>query len=133
MQFAVARVLDATSLRWCHPPNGDLRDLIVAGRLVAAGVKGGVPDVLIFGGLGQPCALELKRDRGGRVSPEQRDWIEGLAGLGWRTAVAHGTQQAFAQLEAWGVDVEGALEQVERTLGYRLEGGRMVPRSRRRA
>lgn len=123
MQFVVARVLDAAGVLWCHVPNGQLRDPIVAGRLVGAGVKAGVPDVLIFDD-GRSYAIELKRV-GGRVSPDQDRWLEALKRRGWHVAVARGTTEALACLEGWGIDVTKALERVESTLGYRLEGGRL--------
>lgn len=129
MQFVVARVLDALGVLWMHTPNGQLRDPIVAGHLVAAGVKAGVPDVMIFDGR---RALELKREKGGRLEPDQRNWLDQLAGHGWETAVAHGSLAALEQLERWGFDVCAALEQVERALGYRLEGGRMVKQKQKR-
>ena len=122
VQFVVARVLDVADVLWCHTPNGQLRDPIIAGRLVAAGVKAGVPDCLIFD---LRKALELKRERGGRVEPDQKRWLEQLERAGWETAVAHGTQAALEVLETWGIDVGACLERVE-ALGYRLDGGRMV-------
>lgn len=122
MQFVVARVLDALDLVWCHTPNGQLRDPVIAGRLVSAGVKAGVPDCMIYSG---QMALELK-SLDGSLSADQRRWLERLAALGWRTGWERGTRKSLERLDAWGLDVAGALDQVERTLGYRLEGGRMV-------
>lgn len=136
VQFVVARVLDAAGVLWCHVPNGQLRDPVVAGKLVAAGVKAGVPDVLIFDSFDRNYALELKRV-GGRLSPDQARWIAELERRGWRVAVAHGTTEALAQLDRWDIDVTKALERIETTLGYRLVGGRLQkaknPRNRTRA
>lgn len=47
-QRALAQWLDLNRILWCHVPNGGQRSKAVAGKLRAAGVKAGVPDVLIF-------------------------------------------------------------------------------------
>lgn len=47
-QRALAQWLDLHRILWCHVPNGGQRSKAVAGKLKAAGVKAGVPDVLVF-------------------------------------------------------------------------------------
>lgn len=98
LQTAVAKVLDASGLLWCHVPNGGQRNAIVGKMLKAEGVKKGVPDVLIF----QPkaryviplvyefsgLALELKVGRN-KPSPEQLQWHERLRECGWRVEVCY--------------------------------------------
>lgn len=73
-------------------PNGGHRRKATAGRLKAAGVKRGVPDLC----LPVPCGahhglwIELKRETGGRAGPAQQRWHEDLTALGYRVAVCHG-------------------------------------------
>ena len=98
-QRALARWLDARRLLWCHVPNGGQRNVLVAMQLRAEGVKPGVPDVLIFS-VPPRCpevrgvAVELKRQRLGRVAPAQAQWLEGLARQGWIARVCAGAQEA---------------------------------------
>lgn len=79
-----------------HIPNGGYRSKAEAGRFRAAGVKGGVPDILLpvarggFHGLW----IELKRKEGGRVSAGQRGWICELRAQGYRAEVCCGWDAA---------------------------------------
>ena len=73
-------------------PNGGARHAAVAARLKAEGVSRGVPDLFIPAwGLW----IEMKRQKGGRLSPEQRDWIGYLQSIGDTVVVAHGAQEAI--------------------------------------
>ena len=60
-------------------PNGGFRGKSQAGRLKAEGVSAGVPDLYI-----PEWALwiEMKRQKGGSVSLEQKDWHEYLISIG---------------------------------------------------
>lgn len=83
----------------CAVPNGGRRNVIEATRLKAEGVTRGVPDWLCFakgrdGAIG--LAIEFKSPTGrGRLSVEQRQWIEGLGSLGWRVVVATSAADAW--------------------------------------
>lgn len=63
-----------------HIPNGGSRHKAEAARLRAEGVRAGVPDLCLpvprggFHGL----YIELKRLRGGRLSEQQRAWLDAL-------------------------------------------------------
>lgn len=108
-QRVVAEWLDWNRIQWCHVPNEGRRKLSTGGRLVAAGMKSGVPDILIFDRpkLVHPeavgVAIEMKRRDGGRVTPEQEAWLEALAKRGWHVLVARGAAAAIAELERLGV------------------------------
>lgn len=84
-------------------PNGGHRDIRVAAKLKAEGVKPGVPDICLpvarggFHGL----YIELKRRKGGRVSPEQMLWIEALMREGYACAVCLGWQEARRTIEEY--------------------------------
>jgi hypothetical protein len=82
-------------------PNGGWRSKRVAAQLKAEGVRKGVPDYLfpIPRGGYTGLAIELKRVKEGRTSPEQREWLDALSAAGWHTAVARGWEQAFAVLK----------------------------------
>lgn len=72
-------------------PNGEKRAISVAKRLKAEGVKPGVPDLHV------PSLrlwIEMKRQNGGRLSPEQRDWHEYLTQCGDTVIVGLGAQDA---------------------------------------
>lgn len=77
-------------------PNGGLRSKSEAARMKAAGVKAGVPDLFL------PVArngchglyIELKRQKGGRVSPDQVAWMEALQKQGYCCALARGWKMA---------------------------------------
>lgn len=81
-------------------PNGGDRHPVVAGKLVAEGVKKGVPDLeLPF-----PCGgyhglyVEMKRMQGGRVSNEQKAWIHVLGLLGYKVETCLGWDAARAAI-----------------------------------
>lgn len=71
-------------------PNGGHRGASQGARLKAEGVTRGVPDLYI-------PALRLwveMKIKGGRVSPEQRQWHEYLEGIGDRVVVAYSRDEA---------------------------------------
>lgn len=66
-------------------------------RMVAEGMKKGVPDICL------PVAraghhglyIELKRERNSRVTKEQLEWIEALMDQGYAAAVCRGCDEAI--------------------------------------
>ena len=81
-------------------------------KLKRAGLKKGVPDVLVFTSIPfhradpevQPgsfvgLAIEMKRTEGGRLSVEQVDWHARLRQYGWLVVVAKGWLEAKAAIE----------------------------------
>ena len=82
-----------------HVPNGGWRSRVESAILKAIGTVAGVPDIIcLFEG--RCYALELKAGRG-RLTDVQRLVHERLRKAGADVAVAHGIDQALAQLEAW--------------------------------
>lgn len=76
-------------------PNGGYRSKIQAMKLKAEGVSKGVPDLF--------CPelylwIEMKREKGGIVSPEQRDWLNYLAEIGYATIIGRGLDDAKKQV-----------------------------------
>jgi hypothetical protein len=89
-------------LKWMfHIPNGGSRNIVEAGKLVAGGVKSGVPDIFLpvarfsFKGLW----IELKKPgsgdkKAGVVEDNQRKWLDYLCSQGYATRVCYGWVEA---------------------------------------
>ena len=79
-------------------PNGGWRSKATAGKLKATGVKPGVPDLVIA----EPRSghhglyIELKRAKGGQLSPFQKEWLAALKARGYRAEVCAGADAAQA-------------------------------------
>lgn len=71
-----------------------------ARQLAMVGLKRGVPDIIIAQRArnGQPTALEMKRQTGGRLSDEQVGWHAALVRHGWNVVVGRGADDAIRQL-----------------------------------
>lgn len=95
-----------------HIPNGGGRSKAEAGRFKAMGVKAGVPDLCLpvprngFHGMW----IELKREDGGRVSADQRHWLDDLREMGYLTMVCHGWLEASNMIMAY---LNGAIREEE--------------------
>lgn len=105
-QVAVAQLLDAAKVLWCHVPNGGARNVITGAKLKRQGVKPGVPDVLIFDPPPKRvtfcgAAMEIK-DGKGRATPEQKEWLANLAACGWVTRIVYGIDDALIFLKECG-------------------------------
>jgi len=76
-------------------PNGEKRSINVAKRLKAEGVVAGIPDLYV------PqwnLWIEMKRQSGGRLSPEQKAMIEYLKCIGHTVIVGKGAADASSQV-----------------------------------
>ena len=76
-------------------PNGGYRGKRQAMQLKAEGVSKGVPDLFcpeLF------LWIEMKRAKGGIVSADQKDWLEYLESVGYKTMVCRGLADAKAQV-----------------------------------
>lgn len=83
-----------TNLKFFAIPNGELRHKTVASRLKAEGVTKGVPDLCIPA-LG-PLWIEMKTEKGGRVSKDQKEWHEYLnVQIGQSAIVCEGHKKAI--------------------------------------
>jgi hypothetical protein len=79
-------------------PNGGARSKATAGRLKAEGVASGVPDLFVPA---WRLWVEMKRAKGGSLSPEQKDWIKYLEGVGYWVIVGKGADHAKQQISAF--------------------------------
>jgi hypothetical protein len=79
-------------------PNGGVRSKATAGRLKAEGVASGVPDLFVPA---WRLWAEMKRVKGGSLSPEQKDWIQYLESVGYWVIVGKGADDAKRQISAF--------------------------------
>lgn len=87
--------------RMHHIPNGGYRNGKEAANLKRQGVKAGIPDIFL------PCAkkgfhglcIELKRQKGGRLSKAQSETIEWLRCQKYAVEVCNGAKEAMEIIE----------------------------------
>jgi hypothetical protein len=79
-------------------PNGGHRSMATAGRLKAEGVASGVPDLFVPA---WRLWVEMKRSKGGSLSPEQKDWIAYLENVKYWCIVGKGADDAKAKISAF--------------------------------
>jgi hypothetical protein len=79
-------------------PNGGYRSMTAAAKFKAEGVSAGVLDLFVPA---WRLWVEMKRQKGGRVSPEQADWIVYLESVGYTCLVCPGSENAQAQIDAF--------------------------------
>ena len=77
-------------------PNGGARSKITALQLKLEGVAPGVPDLFIPEWV---LWVEMKRAKGGRLSPQQKDWIQYLEAIGHTVLVCHGCDDAMQKIK----------------------------------
>ena len=84
-------------------PNGGKRAIKTAIALKAQGVKSGVPDMCLPVARGEYHGLyiELKRQRGGTVSDNQKEWITALTGQGYKAEVCRGAEEAIKVIKEY--------------------------------
>jgi hypothetical protein len=79
-----------------HVPNGGRRRTREAALLRAEGVKSGVPDIVLpapkrpYHGL----YIEMKRQKSGTVSEDQKKYLDFLNFAGYKAVVCHGWKEA---------------------------------------
>lgn len=82
-------------VRIFHIPNGGHRAISVGKKMKAEGVKPGVPDLYIPA---WKIWIEMKRVKGGKLSPEQKEWHDYLTAIGDTVIVGIGAKDASAKL-----------------------------------
>lgn len=87
-----------SGVRIFHIPNGGHRSISVAKKLKAEGVKAGVPDLYVPA---WKLWIEMKRAKGGKLSAEQKDWIDYLTANGDTVIVGSGAKDASRQVLEW--------------------------------
>lgn len=84
-----------------HIANGGSRGKAEAARFKAEGVKAGVPDLFLPVARGPYHGLfiEMKRQKGGKVSDAQKAWISALTVQGYLAVVCYGWKDAAELIE----------------------------------
>ena len=79
-----------------HIPNEGKRSARTGARMKGEGMKSGVPDICLPVARGgcHGLYIELKRQKGGRVTEEQTKWLEDLSRQGYAVAVCRGWERA---------------------------------------
>lgn len=77
-------------------PNGGFRTRSTAARLKSEGVMRGIPDLFIPK---WSLWIEMKRTKGGRLSPDQVNWKNYLEEIGHTVLVAYGAQNAMELID----------------------------------
>lgn len=79
-----------------HVPNEGKRSRAGGMRAKAEGLRSGVPDIClpVARGAWHGLYIELKRQKGGRLTKEQGEWLEALREQGYRAEVCHGFDEA---------------------------------------
>ena len=98
-QVAFCQWLDYKKLHYFAIPNGSNKSKAAQRAFKAEGLKSGVPDMV--------CLLpnkiifvEMKRRKGGTVSPEQKEWNKILNGFEYAEAhICKGFEEARAVIE----------------------------------
>ncbi|MGN1125541.1 MAG: VRR-NUC domain-containing protein, partial [Candidatus Gastranaerophilaceae bacterium] len=75
-------------------------DVKYMASLRSQGYYTGIPDMTILLGNGKVCFVELKRQKGGRVSEEQKKWIDYLNKNGYPAKVCNGCDEATQFIES---------------------------------
>ena len=75
-------------------PNGGKRGIKTASKLKLEGVLSGTPDIQILLPNGKTVFIEMKKQKGGKLSPEQIDFINKSQSLGHTVIVANGCNEA---------------------------------------
>ena len=86
-----------------HIPNEGKRSPAAAGRLKQEGMKRGVPDncLPVPRGKYHGLYIELKRVKGGKPTPEQKQWVENLTGQGYLALICKGWEEAAKVIERY--------------------------------
>ena len=111
VQRGAIRLLAMRGYEVVHVPNGahlaggGLARAKQMAALKADGLRAGFPDLLVFGR--QPLQfglMEVKRERGGKVSPDQEWWGEFARSRGFPWAIITQPEDALAAVRDWGWD-----------------------------
>ena len=79
-------------------PNGGKRGIKTASKLKLEGVLSGTPDIQILLPNGKSVFIEMKKEKGGKLSPNQLSFIDKSQSLGHTVLVANGCNDASKKL-----------------------------------
>lgn len=98
--------------RLVHIPNEGKRTITNGNRLKREGLKKGYPDIILdYANSGyHGLKIELKRRKGGRITPEQKEWIIELNKNGYAAVLCFGWEDAWEFIKNY---LDGRKETVE--------------------
>lgn len=70
-------------------------------RAARLGTSAGFPDYIVLFPHGRALFIEMKRQKGGRLSAEQREWIDALQARGFAAVVCAGFEEARKEVEKY--------------------------------
>ena len=82
-------------------PNGGSRNLYEAKNMKESGTLAGVADLVVVGNGGRVLFVEMKRQKGGKLKPEQEEWIQKLDDKDYCVGVAKGCESAVRILQKY--------------------------------
>lgn len=98
--------LELNKINFFHVPNEGRHKVQYRVKQKRMGVKAGVPDLILVDPPPDKShvgtAIELKRQKGGRVTPDQAKWLDILRERGWAVAVCRGAGEAIDFLKSLG-------------------------------
>ena len=107
-QEVFVRYCDLKGIVCVHIPNGfplgGLKNKFAyINAIKAQGYKAGFPDLIVFAknSVHKLLFLEFKREKGGTLSPKQKDWINWLNDNGYYAKCVKGSQEAIKELELY--------------------------------
>lgn len=100
-QVVVVNYCRLRNLPCFHVPNSTwTKSIQIKMRNKRLGVSSGVPDLFVVIPGKQVIAIEMKRVKGGTLSPTQKDWIATLQEANLPTYVAKGADEAIKIIES---------------------------------
>lgn len=88
---------------YCASAGGMRTSLKQAIKMKANGYVAGFPDLFIYEPIGEyyGLAIEMKRVKGGVISPEQKHWISQLTKRNFKAVVCYGALDALGVIDKY--------------------------------
>lgn len=102
-QAVVIEFCDLMRLPAIHIANEGRRTLANGRQLVRMGLRRGVPDLFFPAALQgyHGLFIELKRTKSGRLTDDQRKWLDYLNRKGYRAVVCYGADEAIKEIKSY--------------------------------
>jgi len=90
-------------LLYCASAGGMRTGMHTAKKMKATGYVKGFPDIFIYEPRGKyhGLAIELKRESGGTISPEQKLWRDNLKSRGYAAYICRGADEAIETIKQY--------------------------------
>lgn len=83
-------------------PNGGARNIVVAKKLKAEGVKRGVPDIFLPVPRGTHAGLFIEMKAGkNKLTLEQKEWAQGLLSMGYHVVLCYSWEEAVEIIKTY--------------------------------